>query len=307
MKFEDRVTELSERIRTLSLRDTKTLSQKGLKASEEVGELAKAILPFEGAHGTNHRCPNEDKVFEECADTLLVVLSIMHSMGKSDEDIVNELSRKTDYWQFLIENEDKADLSSLDFEIHITVKEAEVEPFMEDCSAIGVKPIILDLYTDGGPIKDVMTSSRFRGSTMEVMRHTKDLANEIRDLGYEVVREKIETVPWHPAAMVHAPKQSAYFEAHIAFTPDERLRAFAELHDVHMSRNAMKKGADVVAMGTYRVSADLTSPEKFKTMVEKICKSAELVGLKVRSRPHVEYSLWDTNEQHDKAWINGAS
>lgn len=307
MKFEDRVLELSKRIYTLSLRDTKTLSQKGLKASEEVGELAKAILPFEGAHGTNHRCPNEDKVFEECADTMLVVLSIMHSMGKSNEDIVNELSRKTDYWQFLIDNEDKADLSSLDFEIHITVKEAEVEPFMEDCSAIGVKPIILDLYTDGGPIKDVMTSSRFRGSTTEVMRHTKDLAKELRDLGYVVVREKIETVPWHPAAMVQPPKQSAYFEAHIAFDPDERLRAFAELHNVHMSRNAMKKGTDVVAMGTYRVSADQTSPDAFKSMVEKICQSAELVGLKIRSRPHVEYSLWDTNEQHDKAWINGSS
>jgi hypothetical protein len=47
--------DLIEFIKTLSLNDKKTLTQKALKTSEEVGELAKAVLPFEGAAGTLHR------------------------------------------------------------------------------------------------------------------------------------------------------------------------------------------------------------------------------------------------------------
>lgn len=297
-------TELLDRIIDLSYRDTKTLSQKGLKAAEEVGELGKAILPFEGAHGTNHRPPVEDKVIEECADIILVAFSIMASMGKSVEEIAQVISRKTDYWEFLVDNEDKADLESLDFEVHITVEEAvDVERFSEDCKELGVKPIILDLYAGKTTIKDVMTSSHFRGNTRDAMTYAKRLAEGLREMGYRVLREKIETVPWHPAALVNASKASAYFEAHVAFLPDERLADFARLHNIHLSRNTMKKNGDVVTMGTYRVDASETNSRAFGNAVENICKHAELVGLKIKSKPHTEYSLWDTNEKHDGEWL----
>lgn len=298
---------LIDRITDLSLRDTKSLSQKGLKAAEEVGELGKAILPFEGAHGTNHRCPSEDKVIEECADVMLVAYSIIASMGVSFEDAMKVVSRKADYWEFLLDNEDKADLNSLDFEIHITISEADdIDTFRADCHSIGVKPIVLDLYTEDQTILDVMTSSRFRGSTKDVMRHTKHLAAQLREMGYNVVREKIETVPWHPAAMVSPTKPSAYFEAHIAFEDgrSEALREFALANNIHLSKNAMKKGNDAVIMGTYRVDATEITSREFNSTVDNICKKAETVGLGIRSRPHTEYSLWDTNEMHDGEWIN---
>jgi NTP pyrophosphatase (non-canonical NTP hydrolase) len=48
-------------IRSLSVKDKKTLSQKALKTCEEVGELAKAILPFDSAHGTNHQMEKSRK------------------------------------------------------------------------------------------------------------------------------------------------------------------------------------------------------------------------------------------------------
>lgn len=44
-----------ELVKVLTDRDTKNLSQKGLKLSEECGELSKNILPYEGAAGTLHR------------------------------------------------------------------------------------------------------------------------------------------------------------------------------------------------------------------------------------------------------------
>ncbi len=42
-------------IQLLTETDQKSLSQKALKACEEVGELAKVFLPFENAHACNHR------------------------------------------------------------------------------------------------------------------------------------------------------------------------------------------------------------------------------------------------------------
>lgn len=56
---------LNNYIKSLSIKDKKTLSQKGLKLAEEVGELAKAILPYDSAHGTNHRFIDKEKILEE--------------------------------------------------------------------------------------------------------------------------------------------------------------------------------------------------------------------------------------------------
>lgn len=292
----------------LSLRDTKTLSQKGLKAVEEVGELAKAILPYEGAHGTNHRVPSRDKVAEECADVLLVAYSIMKSMGLTSEEMIREISRKAHYWEFLLDNEDKADLQNLDFEIHITVREASsLEAFQQACAELQVKPIILDLYGESAALKDVMTSSVFRGSTKQVVDHTKALAHRLREMGFDVLREKIETVPWHPAAMVKPVHSSAYFEAHFAFKTDDvdDLRRFSKARNIHLSRNTMKKGCDSVMMGTYRVDASLTTSNRFQDEVDSICIDSMLTGHSITKKPHTEYSLYDTNEQHDGQWLSG--
>jgi NTP pyrophosphatase (non-canonical NTP hydrolase) len=301
--------DLIEQLDRLSLRDTKTLSQKGLKATEEVGELAKAILPYEGARGTNHRVPSADKVAEECADVMLVAYSIMKGMDYSLADMQRVIQRKADYWQFLLDNEDKADLDNLAFEIHITVAEASsIEDFTIACADLSVKPIVLDLYGDGGSIKDVMTSSVFRGTTKQVVDHTKALAGKLHDKGFTVMREKIETVPWHPAAQVRLPRPSAYFEAHFAFRTDDEadLRAFTRSRNIHLSRNTMKKGDQSVMMGTYRVDAHDTNSSRFQDEVDSICVDATMAGHIVTKKPHTEYSLFDTNEQHDGAWIAGA-
>ncbi len=297
---------LLDQITQLSLRDTKTLSQKGLKASEEVGELARAILPLEGAHGTNHRLPSTDKVVEECADMILVAYSIAASLGLTIEDFAKVLARKADYWEFLLDNEDKADLDNLNFEIHITVKEAELGQFEIDCGELGVKPIVLDLYTSDTTILDIMTSSRFIGSTRDVTAYTKNLGRELRARGYNVVREKIETVPWHPAAQIKPQRPSAYFEAHIAFkgSDPEKLRSFASKNNIHLSRNAMKKGDDVVMMGTYRVDATDITSQDFNDHVIKLCEFASEHGFEIK-KPHTEYSLFDTNQNHDGEWVRG--
>lgn len=295
-----------DQIEALSRRDTKTLSQKGLKACEEAGELAKAILPLDSAHGTNHRTPRVDKVVEECADMILVAYSIAASLDVSREEFLKVIKRKTDYWEFLLDNEDQVDVNNLHFEIHITIRNADRDKFVQDCLELSVKPIILDLYNDQEVIADIMTSSKFVGTTTSAMRYCRDLAQSLRELGHEVVREKIETVPWHPAARIKDHHDDRYFEAHLAFVnPDmDDLSEFSKTHNIHMSRNTMKKDSRSVLMGTYRISAQSTTPEDFIQHIDDLCLSAQDIGLVISSRPHTEYSLYDDNQRHDSDWIN---
>jgi predicted house-cleaning noncanonical NTP pyrophosphatase (MazG superfamily) len=77
---------INDLIKELTRNDKKTLSGKALKAQEEVGSLAKCVLPYEGGHGTNHRFITDKKILEECVDTFLTVRSIAYSLGFSDEE-----------------------------------------------------------------------------------------------------------------------------------------------------------------------------------------------------------------------------
>ena len=85
---------LDDFIKDLSIKDKKTLSQKGLKLVEEVGELARAILPYDSAPGTNHRFSDREQILEEIVDVYLSNISISHSLGFTDEE-VNEMRIKS--------------------------------------------------------------------------------------------------------------------------------------------------------------------------------------------------------------------
>lgn len=292
----------------LSLRDKKSLSEKALKLQEECGELAKAVLPYVGAGACNHRFPNRDKIIEECADVLLVAYSIAKSLDVSDADLEEVIRRKALYWESLQDVEAETDLEQLQFEVHITVAAtSNIETFTRDCRDIGVKPIILDLYTEGEPIVDVMTSSHMTGNTKQAAIYSRGLVGELQSRGYKVLREKIETVPWHPASkQAHLnPSPSRYFEAHLAFegsTHEEVLAPFVKRHHIHLSRNKMKKAGNAVIMGTYRVSSTDTDVETFKTNVADILLASEASGIRVTERPVTEFALFDTNTVHDALW-----
>lgn len=93
--------EQNEFIKSLSFNDKKSLSQKCLKLVEEVGELAKVVLPFDSAHGTSHRFVDKEKILEEIADVHLTNFSIAYSLGFSDEDINNMILKKSIKWSSL--------------------------------------------------------------------------------------------------------------------------------------------------------------------------------------------------------------
>ena len=323
-------------IKNLSIKDKKTLSQKGLKLVEEVGELARVILPYDSAHGTNHRFIDREAILEEVVDVYLTNISIAHSLGFTDEEFNDMLAKKSEKWSQLQASEEKAEFP-LPFEIHVTVDldnsythkhihDENLDGFKDDCKNIGVKPIVIDLeINDGSIIKDVMTSSKHFGDNRTAYEESERIVNELKSKGYHVVRNKIESVPWHPSAPVISTGKEipngCYFESHIGIVikPEEK-RALNYLVEklnedkeemfylsgtINLSQNFFKKskdGSKFVNMLTYR--SNMCGSPKFKLEVESIKHILDERGFDYE-KVEVEYAVYDTNITHDSKWILG--
>jgi NTP pyrophosphatase (non-canonical NTP hydrolase) len=330
---------INDFIKTLSIKDKKTLSQKGLKLVEEVGELARVILPYDSAHGTNHRFIDREAILEEVVDVYLTNISIAHSLDFTDEEFNDMLAKKSEKWSKLQASEEKAEFP-LPFEIHVTVDANNItetklndfftypydlHTFKSVCDGIRVKPIVIDLeINDGSIIKDVMTSSKHFGDNRSAYEESKRICDELKRHGYKVLRNKIESVPWHPAAPVISTGKEipngCYFEAHIGVTiypgQKDELNDFVKstLTDgslielsgtAKLSQNFFKKskdGSKFVNMLTYR-SNKCGSP-KFKLEVEGIKHLLQEEGFEFE-KVEVEYAVYDTNVTHDTKWILG--
>ena len=333
---------INEFIKSLSIKDKKTLSQKSLKLVEEIGELARVILPYDSAHGTNHRFIDREAILEEVVDVYLTNISIAHSLGFTDEEFNDMLVKKSEKWASLQAKEEQATFP-LPFEIHVTVEAdsflESISEFKEDCKNIGVKPIVIDLeINDGSILKDVMTSSKFFGDNRTAYEESERIVRELKDMGYKVVRNKIESVPWHPAAPQDKDKDhplwhgqpipnGCYFESHIGIiiSPEEK-EDLNELVDflnesicefsgkAKLSRNFFKKSEDgkFVNMLTYR--SNMATYKEFESEVrsiEKIISGKNDWSLLSRfkkfnyEKVEIEYAVYDTNVSHDAKWILG--
>ena len=329
---------INDYIKDLSIKDKKTLSQKTLKLVEEVGELARVILPYDSAHGTNHRFTDRDAILEELVDVYLTNISISHSLGFTDEEFNDMLVKKTEKWGSLQAKEEQATFP-LPFEIHVTVDgdkskrenfHFEIDEFKEDCSLVGVKPIVIDLeINDGSIIKDVMTSSKFFGDNRGAYEESERIVTELKNRGYDVVRNKIESVPWHPAAPIISTgreiENGCYFESHIGIiiSPEEK-EDLNELVDflnesicefsgtAKLSRNFFKKNESgkFVNMLTYR--SNMVTYKEFESEVrsiEKIISGKNDWSLLSNfkkfdyEKVEIEYAVYDTNVTHDAKWI----
>lgn len=307
---------LMDLIRSLSENDRKTLIQTQAKLSEENGELAKKVLPFEGAAATTHRFVDRESILEEVADVTLVALSIALKMGISDEDIWDMVEEKSKVWASLLERESRVSYP-VPYEMHVTVEQAQKGAFKEACASLStektrVKPIILDLQNKQGDnvFIDTMTSSTFVGDNNSAYHEMKRISDGLAAQGFKVIREKIETVPWHPAAPSKVDGNSnmpkdCYFETHFGVrTSDEhlsQLREFAESRNIHLSRNIFKSlgNGEFTIMLTYR-DYD-TVYEDFKDHVEQI--ETDLKRNFAVEKTIVEFSVYDTKISHDSSWL----
>lgn len=207
--------------------------------------------------------------------------------------------------------------NSLPFEIHVTVRSGsdQLEKFKLACHQSGVKPIVLDLQNSNGEtlFHDVMTSSVCVGDNRDAYEEMQRISNALKSAGFEVIRGKIETVPWHPAApsekhgRIDMPL-NCYFEAHFSIVADNEsllvLRKIAEENNAHLSRNVFKNltNGKFKIMSTYR---------DYKSTVEKFAESTSNIRAKFEEagfeldKHIIEFAIYDSNLSHDSRWIKG--
>jgi hypothetical protein len=202
--------------------------------------------------------------------------------------------------------------TKLPYEIHVTVKSANMQRFKDVCSLINVKPIVIDLMKeDTVVLQDVMTSSKIKGTYDDAQKASVSIAKELSIAGFEVQRIKIETVPWHPEAPSFENEKTMrkgnYFESHVqVITTAERkdlLKEIAKKMDAHLSRNYFKKlsNGQYIIMLTLRDSA--TYFEKFSLRNEVLKTFLEAKGFEYK-KVEVEYAIYDTKQSHDSIWIS---
>jgi len=296
-------------IKELSINDTKTLSQKALKVSEECGELAKVILPFDNASGTLHRFSNKEKILEEVSDVILSAISIAYDLDFNDSEIIDMLYEKIIKWQKIQNKESKINPNQIPFEIHITIKcPINIDKYKIDCYDIGVKPIVLDLKKD---LIDVMTSSKIVGTNKEAYFECIRISEALNVLGYDVIREKIESVTYHPSAPVDVNDkmpENCYFESHIGCLVNDDnektvLEYIAKKNNAHLSRNVFKKNEDgsYINMVTYRQYDGTT--KSFGDKIKHLQNELDDSGFKY-DKIITEFSVYDTKVSHDLNWLN---
>jgi NTP pyrophosphatase (non-canonical NTP hydrolase) len=308
--------DLIDFIKVLTKNDKKTLSQKALKATEEIGELARAVLPFESAYATTHRFVERGQILEETADGFLCLLSIALELGYDFSDFEEMVRHKAKYWAELQQREADAKWP-VPFEMHVTVRDAERESFKVACAKLAVKPLLLDLQNEGGKtvFHDLMTSCVHLGNNTSAYTEVKRISEGLTALGFNVVREKIEAAPWHPAAPSrkhgnpHMPKD-CYFECHFAVIASEEsmetLRKVSAANSLHLSRNVFKRIDDK----QFKIMTTLRSydarREDFEQDVENAKTALQMEGFQV-DKVIVEFSVFDTKVSHDASWITKAA
>lgn len=197
------------------------------------------------------------------------------------------------------------------YETHITVEcpTWAIPQFKKDCEAIGVKPIVLDLQSNAGEsvMQDVMTSSKYVGD--EPMVYLANIEQKLALFGYNVLRRKLETTPWHPSVPTEANgrkvPRDCYFEAHLQIeTVPERLPELRKIclsKGIHLSRNVFKNNEfTVIVMATLRKYR--RTIEWFTLAVAEFdiaLKEADFWPKKIET----EYAVYDSNVHHDKKWV----
>lgn len=152
---------------------------------------------------------------------------------------------------------------------------------------------------------DFITVSQLKCSTPRAWQEMKRISTALRQSGYTVIREKIETVPWHPLAksidQVASQAYGLYFESHLKinrplkkmlyrkiFTPDAPLYLSASYRNIHRQTFA-----------TFR--RYMMNKTNFQKELDKIYINLS-ISLDIE-KPTTELAIYDSNPTHDNKWI----
>ncbi|MCR8744074.1 MazG-like family protein [Romboutsia lituseburensis] len=98
---EKKLVDLDE-IEKLTVLDSKTLVERTLKLSEEVGEVSQAVLSYTNACGCGYKNKSKEDIIEECLDVIIVASAIISQTynNKIDEEKVIQIYKsKLSKWK----------------------------------------------------------------------------------------------------------------------------------------------------------------------------------------------------------------
>ncbi len=199
------------------------------------------------------------------------------------------------------------------YEIHVSVANATPQAFQQGCARVGVKPVVLALQKrEGASLQDMMTSSVVQGDDATAFVEMERIAQALQAQGFEVVRRKMEVVPWHPLAPSEenglAFGAGQYFESHleVRIVHEEaatRLRTLAREAQAHLSKNAFKELED----GTYTQMLTLRhytgTRESFERARDQLAGLLRAEAFEV-GKVVTEFALFDSNVHHDHEWVS---
>ena len=203
-------------------------------------------------------------------------------------------------------------MNNIPYELHLTVEinNKDIPKFRESCKTLKIKPIIIELSEEIS-LRDIMTSSVFKGNDKTVYEEMERIKSSLSGAGFKVIREKIETIPWHskaPQSIRQKMPNNCYFESHIPITLPKcdkiwnKINKVAKFHNSHLSFNAFKKNTtSLTKMVTLR-SADCFFI--FKGKLTALLKDLELETQYPLNKVITEFALYDSNVSHDNKWLN---
>jgi len=199
----------------------------------------------------------------------------------------------------------------INYEFHITLKDVNKEKFLSFCRLTGLKPILLELQNNKNIVilNDIMTSHhKLLSSDKEAFKELKTISFLLKKEGFSIVREKIEADINHPDLIdsFNIANSSKYFETHFNILTDdtekEKLQEIAKKSGCHFSRNIFKKvGKKYTIMITFRKYTGNINEfkEDIHSIEEKLLKNSFKIEKTI-----VEYAIFDTREDWDKAWLS---
>lgn len=182
------------------------------------------------------------------------------------------------------------------YEIHLTVKDANIEQFTNDCEQIGIKPILIDT---GTTLNQLMTSSKYKNNNYK--KTLNELKEKLIKKGYKVVRDKVEIYPEEIKNSDHK-----YYESHIRLKLNkgynlQHLRTICLINEFHISKNLFKKDENYdYQMITYR-NGNINLHD-FKNHIEIMTNILDKFDI-LYDKIEIEECVYDSNIGIDKDWI----
>lgn len=178
------------------------------------------------------------------------------------------------------------------YEIHITVDYNQ--RFIDYCKGREIKVVHIELGEEI-PTQLMTSHSVKEDPNKGILDVMGDMVKDFQQRGFNVIREKIETVPWHPMA-----NGTNYFESHLAYHTSLPETLAKNLH-LHKSRNLMKTKTGTVQMYTLRKHS--LNAHSFK---EHVDHTVDVIRQHTQLEPDkiiIEYALYDSNEKLDHKWM----